>query len=188
MAAILIGPSLLTLVVVMVNIWIFVPDLLFLGVLLFTLVLCSIALVSLLYISGVYHDHGLSSIHEYPLEMRRVETAIGLFLTSREARFDKEVGTWRLRTRMQVVYECHEMDDLRFVILVRPVRSPEEEATRVRLLHDIEEGASREELERAIDRAIANPLELGLKKYHREKEPELHMLDGKPLLTYEEVE
>ena len=68
------------------------------------------------------------------------------------------------------------------------VRSPEEEATRVRLLHDIEEGASREELERAIDRAIANTLELGLKKYHREKEPELHMLDGKPLLTYEEVE
>jgi hypothetical protein len=180
-AAILIGPTLFTLILIMLNIVWPVPDPLLLGTLLVTLALCIAALVALGYISSIYHDHGFRSTREYPLEIRKVETAVGLLLVARETRSVKEVGTWRFRTRMQVEYRVRKYEDMSMVILVRPVkRDSSDEWTQVIVCHDIEDEERMRGLEHAIDEAVANPFALKLPKYHLEKEPELHMWKGGP--------
>ncbi len=180
-ATILIGPTFFTMIVVMVNIVWLVPTPLFLGTLFITLALCVAALFTLGILSSIYHDYDFLSIREYPLEIRKVEIAVGLLLTAHEARSEKEVGTWRFRTRMQVKYDVRDYEELSMLVLVRPLeKASSDEWTRVIVCHDIEDEGKRRELERAIDEAVANPFALKLKKYHMEKEPSLHMWKGGP--------
>lgn len=188
-AMILIGPTFFTFIIIMVNIWWPVPDPLFLGTLLVTLALCTVALVALGYISSIYYDHDFRSIREYPLEIRKVETAVGLILVAHEASSDKDVGTWRFMTRMQVEYSVHDFEGLTMMVLVRPLeKASSAEWTQVIVLHDIEDEQKRRELEHAIDEAVANPFALKLRKYHLEKVPELHMWKGGPPPQDKDVE
>lgn len=138
---------------------------------------CFLGLVIISWNEQVFHDHAYMSHREYPIEVRAVETAIGLLLVSKETKFEKEVGTWRLRTRMQVVYDVRKMDGHPMVIEVRPLGRPETSGTQVRVFHDIEEEEERRTMEEAVDDAIANPFKLQLRKYHLEEEPELHVLE-----------
>ncbi|NIP35249.1 MAG: hypothetical protein GWN12_09920, partial [Thermoplasmata archaeon] len=123
----------------------------------------------------VFHDYAYMSHRNYPSEVRAVETAVGLLLMSKEAKFEKEVRTWRLRTRMQVVYSVRMMDGGPLDIEVRPLGRPETSGTQIRVFHDIEEEEKRRAVEGAIDDAVANPFKLQLRKYHLEEEPELHV-------------
>jgi hypothetical protein len=142
------------------------------------IVLCFGGLAVIAWNTTFYNDYAFISHRDYPMEVRPVETAIGLLLTSREARFDKEIGNWRLGTRMQVLYLCHDMDDVTMIVQVRPITNAVDgEWTKVRLLHDIEDVDKRRELEEAIDNAIAKPFHLGLKKYHLDEEPDLHVFE-----------
>jgi hypothetical protein len=147
--------------------------------LLLALVGLSFSLLGVIFLNeAVFFDHLFMSLRDYPLEIRPVETAIGLLLASREARFDKEVGSYRLRTRMEVRYLCHDMDGVTMVVRVRPVRSPDGEWTQVRLLTDIKDEDERKKVEEDVDNAVARPFDLRLKKYQRSEEPELHMFEG----------
>ena len=150
-----------------IMLWVFLIPILF----------CFVGLLVIGYNGRVFHDYAHMSLREYPLEIRAVETAIGLLLASKEARFKKEIRTWRARTRMQVVYLCRKMEDVTMVVEVRPVATPETKWTQVRLLHDIGDEQERKAVEDAVHAAIEHPFELRLKKYHREEEPELHVVE-----------
>ncbi len=138
---------------------------------------CFIGLGVIAWNGSVYHDYAYMSHRKYPSEVRVVETAIGLLLISKDTKFDKEVRTWRLRTRMQVVYSVRKMDGNPMVIEVRPLGRPETSGTQVRIFHDIEVGKERRTVEETFDDAISNPFKLQLRKYHLEEEPDLHVLE-----------
>ena len=125
---------------------------------------------------GLYEYHNYRGERTYPLDLDRVDTAVGLLLASRRAEFKRSVQRGRFRKPDGFRYGVSKLDGKCMVITLRPRKGG---GTDLRLFYDIMNEARRMRLQATIDAAVESPCELDfLGAEEADERPDLRVFEG----------